>query len=325
MLRSIPVSNSLSIHPIPQANEEKPPKITLGSQLEIVLGISDTKKKNDKSSLSDKKDNIMSFLQTNEKLPDPTIKPTMPPIPLKHDEFKEYSVSVQLKDKDSAKSKDNEKDLDKQKDNKDNNNKDKENKNNYNQKENDQGKVNDKEQKNEIANSKPEDKTSIIDKSLKDLEVVETAMKLMSPEHEHIEQMNKIDYDCNKKKDEEKEKCEELEKEKRHEVEVEEKEKKEEKLKLKYEKKDELLGKLAKDMKDEYKIRDFLADRKEEGEESKAETLFVIFMLLLFLLFVLLSLSGFNLCTCIYRQIKCCLRYGRYWFQTSNAQSKNET
>ena len=271
----------------------------------------------------------MSFLQTNEKLPDPTTKPTMPPIPLKHDEFKEYSVQVKDKenDKDISKSKDNEKDLDKQKDNKD-----KENKNNDNQKENDQGKVrvNDKEQKNEIVNSKPdntkpEDKTSIIDKSLKDLEVVETAMKLISPEHQHIEQMNKIDYDCNKKKDEEKEKCEELEKEKRHEVEVEEKEKKEETLKLKYEKKDELLGKLAKDMKDEYKIRDFLADRKEEGEESRAETLFVIFMLLLFLLFVLLSLSGFNLCTCIYRQIKCCLRNGRYWFQTSNAQSKNET
>ena len=74
---------------------------------------------------------------------------------------------------------------------------------------------------------------------------------------------------------------------------------------------DKLLEKLATEIKGEYKIRDVLADRKEEVEESEMETLFIVFMLILTLLLVLLSLSGFNPCRCIFNQFMCCYRCWR--------------
>lgn len=126
---------------------------------------------------------------------------------------------------------------------------------------------------------------------------------------EHIKAMNQINYRCETKKTkEERDECERLESDKRKEVEIEVKEKKEQQLSTVYSKKDRLLEKLAKEMKNEYKIRDVLADRKEETEESEMETLFIVFMLILTLLLVLLSLSGFNPCKCIIGWIQCCCR-----------------
>lgn len=125
----------------------------------------------------------------------------------------------------------------------------------------------------------------------------------MAADKEHIKAMTKINFRCYSKVGEEKEDCERRETDKRHEVEIEEKEKKEQALKDTYKHKDKLLEKLAKEMKGEYKIRDVLADRKEETEESEMETLFIVFMLILTLLLVLLSLSGFSPCRCIFNQI----------------------
>ena len=126
---------------------------------------------------------------------------------------------------------------------------------------------------------------------------------------EHIKAMNQINYRCETKKTkEERDECEKLENDKRKEVEIEVKERKEQQLSTVYSKKDRLLEKLAKEMKNEYKIRDVLADRKEETEESEMETLFIVFMLILTLLLVLLSLSGFNPCKCIISWIQCCCR-----------------
>ena len=126
---------------------------------------------------------------------------------------------------------------------------------------------------------------------------------------EHIKAMNQINYRCETKKTkEERDECEKSENDKRKEVEIEVKEKKEQQLSTVYSKKDRLLEKLAKEMKNEYKIRDVLADRKEETEESEMETLFIVFMLILTLLLVLLSLSGFNPCKCIISWIQCCCR-----------------
>lgn len=322
VLRSVPVSTALSISapsPAMTSSESKSPHASLSAKIvEKVLGIATTE------------GNPMSFLQQNDQVIEPTPKPIVSLLAIektptqnerlkgslekaKSDTSNDITVdrkSGQEKDKDVPLLKDQR--LSGWSDQK------------YTPSPPPTSLV--KLEKTRSGKSEPQingvsdvqkdikivDKSTVTESSRQQEEttkILATILDQHALEKAHIEKMKEINYNCELKNGDEREECEKSEREKRHEVEVEEKENKEFKLKKKYEVKDELLGKLAKDMKQEYKIRDALADRKEEHEESEAETLFVVFMLLLMLLLILLSLCGFNMCSCVFRQCGNCVRF----------------
>jgi len=317
VLRSVPVSNALSIHAPTSTppSESKSLQTSLGVQIvEKVLGISG-------STNVDGKGNPMSFLQQNDRPADPTPKPIAEFKLLQSEKIKENLEKTKLETengsiittvgekvimpKEERPSGDDQKSIP------------------TSQKaiptaqptphiKPEESSVHKKVSLSSgVSDVQKVDKSKMnsLDQKDETTKMLETILDQHAPEKAHIEKMKEINYNCEFKKGDEREECEKRESERRHEVEVEEKEKKEESLKKKYEKKDELLGKLALDMKQQYKIRDVLADRKEEHEESEAETLFIVFMLLLTLLLVLLSLCGFNLFSCVFRQCGSCLRY----------------